>query len=122
MSSNSQPAFRSPFTASGSQSLLEEEEPLLSSSGGAGLLDVGVASLYPTPESKNGLLFIKPWSIPRERFGARQGQIVYRTEDGRLQPVESGFGRAALSGIGPSGTSRRLACSARQSAYHLGQL
>lgn len=101
MSSNSQPAFRSPFTASGSQSLLEEEEPFLPASGGAGLLDVGVASLYPTPESKMDY-YSSSLGIPRERFGARQGQIVYRTEDGRLQPVESGFGRGAMSGIGPA--------------------
>lgn len=79
--------------------LLSEEEPMGKPSEGAGLLDVTIASIMPDIESKIGY-YSQELGIPRERFGVRQGEIVYRRPDGVIQPVEAGFKRKALSGVG----------------------
>lgn len=93
--------FVSPFKAgpTPSQSLLAEEEPMGPASAGAGLLDVAAASVMPDVESKIGY-YSRSMGIPRERFGVRQGQIVYRRDDGVIQPVEAGTARQVMSGVG----------------------
>lgn len=40
--------------------------------------------------------------IPAERFGLREGQIVYQTDEGTLQAVAPGFARQFAQGLGPS--------------------
>ena len=76
--------FSQPSTAP--SSLLSEEEPMGKPSEGAGLLDVTIASIMPDIESKIGY-YSQELGIPRERFGVRQGEIVYRRPDGVIQPV-----------------------------------
>jgi len=91
--------FSQTSTVTAPSSLLSQEEPMGKPSEGAGLLDVTIASIMPDIESKIGY-YSQELGIPRERFGVRQGEIVYRRPDGVIQPVEAGFKRKALSGVG----------------------
>ena len=93
----------SPFTqgatATPQTGLLTDEVKMGKPSGGAGLLDVGIASIMPDLESKISY-YSQELGVPRESFGVRQGEIVYTRPDGVIQPVEAGFSRQALSGVG----------------------
>ena len=95
--------YKSPFAnarpVTPSSSLLAQEEPMGRPSEGAGLLDVTVASIMPDIESKIGY-YSQQLGVPRERFGVRQGEIVYRRPDGVIQPVEAGFAREVFTGVG----------------------
>jgi len=79
--------------------LLTDDVKMGKPSGGAGLLDVTMASIMPDLESKISY-YSQELGVPRESFGVREGEIVYKRPDGVIQPVESGFTRQTLSGIG----------------------
>ena len=69
--------------------------------GAADISDVAIASLAEEPQAQIRW-YSQQMGIPEERFGVVGGQIVYVTDDNKLQAVAPGVLREIAKGAGPS--------------------